>query len=73
MVSFPIVIPPVVIQVYRWAGERGSFKVNIICGEISLTYDIIIDTIETGLKGIPVELDMRVWHAPVVIVEEKNQ
>jgi glutaredoxin len=84
MVGSPIVIPPVVIQVYRWAGKWGPFQVNIPCGECSLTKDIIIDTIETELEGIPVELDMRDWlsewwkplpkggwHAPVVIVDKK--
>jgi glutaredoxin len=84
MVALPIVIPPVVIQVYRWAGKWGPFQVNIPCGECSLTKDIITDTIGTELKGIPVELDMRDWlsewwkplpkggwHAPVVIVDKK--
>jgi glutaredoxin len=84
MVGSPIVIPPVVIQVYRWAGKWGPFQVNIPCGECSLTKDIVTDTIETELDGIPVELDMRDWlsewwkplpkggwHAPVVIVDKK--
>lgn len=84
MVASTNVIPPVVIQVYRWAGKWGPFQVNIPCGECSLTKDIITDTIETELEGIPVELDMRDWlsewwkplpkggwHAPVVIVENK--
>jgi glutaredoxin len=41
MVALPIVIPPIVIQVYRWAGKWGPFQINIPCGECSLTKDII--------------------------------
>ena len=75
---------PVVIQVYRWAGQWGPFQVNIPCGECSLTKDIITDTVETELEGIPVELDIRDWlsewwkplprggwHAPIVMVDNK--
>ena len=77
-------VQPVVIQVYRWAGKWGPFQVNIPCGECSLTKDIITDTVETELNGIPVELDMRDWlsewwkplprggwHAPIVMVDNK--
>jgi glutaredoxin len=77
-------VQPVVIQVYRWAGRWGPFQVNIPCGECSLTKDIITDTVETELDGIPVELDMRDWlsewwkplprggwHAPIVMVDNK--
>lgn len=73
---------PVKITLYRWAGSWGPFKVNIPCGECSLTTDVIQDTIDTELAGIPVELDIREWlsewwkplpkggwHAPIVIVE----
>lgn len=75
---------PVVIQVYRWAGKWGPFQVKIPCGECSLTKDIITDTVETELDGIPVKLDMRDWlsewwkpltrggwHAPIVMVDNK--
>jgi len=60
------------------------FKVNIPCGECSLTKDIIQDTIDTDLEGINVEIDMRDWlsewgkpllkggwHAPIVMVDGK--
>lgn len=75
---------PVQITVFRWAGSWGPFKVNIPCGECSLTLDVIQDTIDTELDGIPVELDVREWlsewwkplpkggwHAPIVMVEGK--
>ncbi len=75
---------PVKITVFRWAGAWGPFKVNIPCGECSLTKDIITDCIETDLAGIDVELDMRDWltewwkplskggwHAPIVLVNGK--
>ena len=75
---------PVKITVFRWAGAWGPFKVNIPCGECSLTKDVIEDTIEHELEGIHVELDMRDWlsewwkplkkggwHAPIVMVEGK--
>ncbi|GAA6169026.1 glutaredoxin family protein [Sessilibacter corallicola] len=74
----------VTITVFRWAGQWGPFKVNIPCGECSLTKDVIKDTMATELDGIPVELDMRDWlsewwkplgkggwHAPIVIVDGK--
>ena len=72
------------IQVFRWAGSWGPFKVNIPCGECSLTKDIIQDTIDNDLDGISVNLDIRDWlsewwkplmkggwHAPIVMVEGK--
>lgn len=72
---------PVHITVFRWAGAWGPFKVNIPCGECSLTKDIIQDCIDTDLAGIEVELDLRDWltewwkplprggwHAPIVLV-----
>lgn len=74
----------ITITVFRWAGSWGPFKVNIPCGECSLTKDVIQDTIDTELDGIPVTLDMRDWlsewwkpltkggwHAPIVMVEGK--
>jgi len=74
----------ITIQVYRWAGAWGPFKVNIPCGECSLTKDIIQDTIDTDLVGIDVVIEMRDWlsewwkpllkggwHAPIVLVDGK--
>lgn len=73
---------PVRVTLYRWAGAWGPFKVNIPCGECSLTLDVINDTFETELAGVPVELEVREWltewwkpllkggwHAPIVMVE----
>ncbi|WP_108650510.1 glutaredoxin domain-containing protein [Dongshaea marina] len=70
------------ITVYRWAGHWGPFRVRIPCGECSLTKDVILDTLDNELEGIPVELEMRDWlsqwwkplikggwHAPIVMVE----
>lgn len=70
------------VILYRWAGAWGPFKVNIPCGECSLTLDVIEDTFATELAGVPVELDVREWltewwrplpkggwHAPIVMVE----
>ena len=54
-------VTPVEITVFRWAGAWGPFKVNIPCGECSLTLDVIKDTIATELDGIPVALDVREW------------
>jgi len=75
---------PVRIKLYRWAGKWGPFKVNIPCGECSLTVDVINDTIATELAGISVELETHDWlstwwkplrqggwHAPIVIVEDR--
>ena len=72
------------IVLYRWAGAWGPFKVNIPCGECALTLDVIADTFETELAGVPVELDVREWltewwkpllrggwHAPIVMVEDR--
>jgi len=71
-------------MVYKWAGAWGPFKVSIPCGECALTGDIIKDTMENELAGIPVELETRDWltewyvplakggwHAPIVLVEGK--
>ena len=73
---------PVKILLFRWAGKWGPFSVKIPCGECALTKDVIVDTMETELAGIPVELDIREWltewwrpllkggwHAPIVMVE----
>jgi len=73
---------PVKVSLYRWAGKWGPFKVSIPCGECSLTVDVIQDTFETELQGIPVELETHDWlsnwwkplprggwHAPIVMVE----
>ena len=74
--------PPVKVTVYRWAGAFGPFKVSIPCGECSLTGDVITDTFENELAGIPVDLEMLDWlshwwkplpkggwHAPIVMVD----
>lgn len=75
---------PVKISLYRWAGKWGPFRVSIPCGECALTVDVIRDTLENELQGIPVEFEIRDWlsnwwkplrhggwHAPIVIVEGK--
>lgn len=77
-------VRPVQVTLYRWAGKWGPFKVKIPCGECALTKDVLLDTFETDLAGIPVELDVRDWltewykplpkggwHAPIVLVEGK--
>lgn len=77
-------VAPVEIVLYRWAGKWGPFKVNIPCGECTLTGDIIRDTIEHELAGIPIQfktLDWLSnwwkpvlkggWHAPIVLVDGK--
>ena len=73
---------PICVTVFRWAGAWGPFKVNIPCGECTLTKDVILDTMKNELASIPVELDVRDWltewwrplpkggwHAPIVMVE----
>ena len=75
---------PIEITIYRWAGRWGPFKVNIPCGECTLTGDIVNDVVEKELAGIPVEvrtLDWLSnwwkpilkggWHAPIVLVDGK--
>lgn len=70
------------VTLFRWAGSWGPFKVRIPCGECSLTKDVIRDTFECELAGVPVDLDIRDWlsewwrplrrggwHAPIVVVE----
>ena len=67
-----------------WAGSWGPFEVKISCGECTLTKDVILDTLENELSGIPVKLELREWlsewwkpivkggwHAPIVMVEGK--
>jgi len=76
--------PVTIITLYRWAGAWGPFKVTIPCGECSLTRDVIGDTLEQELAGIPVELAIHDWlsqwwkpllrggwHAPIVLVDGK--
>ena len=71
----------VTVTLYRWAGAWGPFKVGIPCGEGALTKDVLQDTFENELAGIPVRLEVREWlsewwrplkvggwHAPIVIV-----
>ncbi|MFA0087735.1 glutaredoxin [Vibrio sp. E150_011] len=75
---------PIKITLYRWAGSWGPFKVTIPCGECTLTKDILNDTFNTELAGIPVELEVKdwlshwweplkagAWHAPIIMVEGK--
>lgn len=75
---------PIEITVYRWAGRWGPFKVNIPCGECTLTGDIIRDVIENELAGVDVTVETvdwlsnwwkpilkGGWHAPIVMVEGK--
>ncbi len=75
---------PIQITVYRWAGSFGPFKVNIPCGECTLTMDIINDTLMTELADIPIDIKVKdwlsnwwealyfgAWHAPIVLVENK--
>ncbi|MEO1719255.1 MAG: glutaredoxin [Pseudomonadota bacterium] len=77
-------VAPIRVTLYRWAGKWGPFKVNIPCGECTLTGDILRDTFETDLAGIPVILEVKDWltnwpqamrrggwHAPIVLVEDK--
>lgn len=72
------------ITLYRWAGKWGPFKVTIPCGECSLTKDVIRDTIDKELAGIPVTLEIvdwlgvwwkplarGGWHAPIVMVDRR--
>ncbi len=75
---------PIRVTLYRWAGKFGPFKVNIPCGECTLTKDILEDTFNNELEGVPIELEVKgwlsywwepllrgAWHAPIVIVEGK--
>ncbi len=76
---------PVKITLYRWAGSWGPFKVNIPCGECTLTKDILKDTFsENELADVDVELEVKdwlshwweplkpgSWHAPILVVEGK--
>ncbi len=76
-------VEPVKITLFRWAGQWGPWKVNIPCGECSLTLDVIKDTMATELAHVPAVLDVREWlsewwkplpkggwHAPIVLVED---
>lgn len=75
---------PVQITLYKWAGSWGPFAIKIPCGECSLTRDVLRDTFENELKGIPVHLEVKEWlstwwqplwkggwHAPIVQVAGK--
>lgn len=75
---------PIKITLYKWAGSWGPFKVNIPCGECTLTKDILTDTFANELADIPVELEVKdwlshwweplklgAWHAPILLVEGK--
>ncbi|ENM5743927.1 glutaredoxin [Vibrio metoecus] len=75
---------PIKVTLYRWAGSFGPFKVNIPCGECTLTRDILADTFANELAGVPIELEIKdwlsywweplklgAWHAPIVVVAGK--
>ncbi|HDI3296474.1 TPA: glutaredoxin [Vibrio cholerae] len=75
---------PIKVTLYRWAGHFGPFKVNIPCGECTLTKDILADTFANELAGMPIELEVKdwlsywweplklgAWHAPIVVVAGK--
>lgn len=72
------------VTLYKWAGAWGPFKVNIPCGECTLTGDIVKDVIASELQGMDVEVETREWlsewwkplfkggfHAPIVMVDGK--
>ncbi len=52
---------PVKIILYRWAGSWGPFRIKIPCGECSLTRDVLKDTFEKELQGIPVDFEIQDW------------
>ncbi len=75
---------PIKVTLYRWAGHFGPFKVNIPCGECTLTKDILADTFANELAGVPIELEVKdwlsywweplklgAWHAPIVLIAGK--
>ena len=75
---------PIKITLYRWAGSWGPFKVNIPCGECTLTKDILTDTFNNELVDVSVELEVKdwlshwweplklgAWHAPILVIEGK--
>lgn len=75
---------PIKITLYRWAGSWGPFKVNIPCGECTLTKDILTDTFNNELVDVAVELEVKdwlshwweplklgAWHAPILVIEGK--
>ncbi|MBB72557.1 MAG: glutaredoxin [Legionellales bacterium] len=75
----------ITIDYYRWAGQFGPFAIKIPCGECSLTDDIIHDTLEKELQGIPVQVNQYdwlshwykplfkgAWHAPIVLVNGRK-
>lgn len=75
---------PIKITLYRWAGSWGPFKVNIPCGECTLTKDILKDTFANELKDVDIEFEVKdwlshwweplkkgSWHAPILLVEGK--
>ena len=77
-------MPPVKIQLYRWAGAWGPFRIKIPCGECSLTRDVLKDTFANELQGVSVDFEIKDWlscwwqplqrggwHAPIVMVEGK--
>lgn len=72
------------VTLFRWSGAWGPFKIKTPCGECALTKDVIRDTLQTELAGIPVVLEVQDWltawwkpllqggwHAPIVMVNGK--
>ena len=75
-------IEPVRVTVYKWAGAWGPFKVDIPCGECTLTLDILRDVMSKELGGVPIGFEVKDWlshwweplpkggwHAPIVMVD----
>ena len=70
------------LEIYRWAGQWGPFKVKIPCGECTLTSDIVNDALKNELADIPVDISTQDWlsnwwkplpaggwHAPIILVD----
>ncbi len=75
---------PVKLTLYRWAGKWGPFKVNIPCGECTLTADIVADVLDNELSNAVVEVVVKDWlthlpealfrgahHAPAILLNGK--
>lgn len=76
---------PVKIEIFRWAGQWGPFRIKTPCGECALTLDVVRDTLQNELRGVPAAIEVREWlsewwrplrffplrgwHAPIVRVE----
>lgn len=73
---------PVSLVLYKWEGKFWPFRIKIPCGECALTHDVINDTLQNELAGVPVEFKTLPWldnwykpiwkggwHAPIVMVD----